>query len=305
MSRLLAWSSGRLSESNFFKVRSGLFASGFPETRSFLENRVHMSLATHNPIEIRFSQQPQRLCPRFLFFLGNSLSSAFYLVGPQPWSEETNTCLMTYNPFCFLKMALARMPIFTRRSRAGTLQIKCLHGCRKMDPWLLFASDASLLWHTSTSCKGLARKVWRQCVLVFAHDLGFRGGNCIGLLANPGLFLSTGKKYLVHFRHQRFPSDSLPRLLIQFSHVWRQSFVNEVSDLYFSSPWFSTFDSWEPISSDESPCRTILIRLGVDQTHVSSICTDRPRFHRMESLTWILKLRPVLHRIPECCHHRE
>ena len=36
--------------------------------------------------------------------------------------------------------------------------------------------------------KELARKVWRQCVLVFAHDLGFRGGNCNGLLANTGLF---------------------------------------------------------------------------------------------------------------------
>ena len=39
--------------------------------------------------------------------------------------------------------------------------------------------------------KGLARKVWRQCVLVFAHDLGLRGGNCNGLLAKTGLFLST------------------------------------------------------------------------------------------------------------------
>ena len=24
-------------------------------------------------------------------------------------------------------------------------------------------------------------------------------------------------------------------------------------------PWFSTFNSWEPVSSDESPCRTIPI----------------------------------------------
>ena len=36
--------------------------------------------------------------------------------------------------------------------------------------------------------KRLARKMWRLCVLVFAHDLGFRGGNCNGLLANAGLF---------------------------------------------------------------------------------------------------------------------
>ena len=35
---------------------------------------------------------------------------------------------------------------------------------------------------------GLAQKVWRQCVLVFAHDLGLRGGNCKDLLATTGLF---------------------------------------------------------------------------------------------------------------------
>ena len=34
----------------------------------------------------------------------------------------------------------------------------------------------------------LARKVWRQCVLVSARDLGFRCGNCNGLLANTDLF---------------------------------------------------------------------------------------------------------------------
>ena len=47
-----------------------------------------------------------------------------------------------------------------------------------------FASDASLPRPRDT----VAQKVWRQCVLVFAHDLGFRGGNCIGLHANTGLF---------------------------------------------------------------------------------------------------------------------
>ena len=34
----------------------------------------------------------------------------------------------------------------------------------------------------------LAQKAWRQCVLVFVHDLGSRDGNCIGLLADTGLF---------------------------------------------------------------------------------------------------------------------
>ena len=88
-------------------------------------------------------------------------------------------------------------------------------------------------------------------------------------------------------------------------HAWRRSFAIEVSDLYSSSSWFSTFDSWEPMSSNESPCRTIRIRFWVDQTHVSSICTDIPRFHRMEFLTSMTELHPILYRIPECCHHEE
>ena len=37
----------------------------------------------------------------------------------------------------------------------------------------------------------------------------------------------------------------------------------------------------------------------VAQTHVSSICTDFPRYHRMESLTQAVELRPILYRIPK------
>ena len=35
----------------------------------------------------------------------------------------------------------------------------------------------------------MARKVWRHCGLVFGHDRYSHVGNCIGLLANTGLFL--------------------------------------------------------------------------------------------------------------------
>ena len=95
----------------------------------------------------------------------------------------------------------------------------------------------------------LAQKVWRQCVLVVAHDLVLRDGNCIGLLANTGLFLSTDNRYLFLLQRRLIPFNSLPRLQIQFS---RQRFVIGVSDLYTFSPWFSAFDCKEPISSDES-----------------------------------------------------
>ena len=147
---------------------------------------------------------------------------------------------------------------------------KYLHGCRAMDPWLLLPR---MLLFPDTHfylVTGLARKVWRQCVLVFAHDLGLRGGNCNLIRCN-----------------------SFSLLQIQFTHVWHQSFANEVSDLYSSSPWFSNFDGWDSISSDEYPGRTIPIRFWVDQTHVSLICTDFPRYHRMEFLSSITELRPI------------
>ena len=99
---------------------------------------------------------------------------------------------------------------------------------------------------------------------------------------NTGLFLSTGNRYL-------FP-PSTPinpfRLLTtapRFSRVWRQSFVIEVSDLCCFSPSSSTSDNWASDIFWWVPCRTIPIRFWVDQTHVFSVCTDFPRYHRMES----------------------
>ena len=67
--------------------------------------------------------------------------------------------------------------------------------------------------------KRLAQKAWRQCVLVFVRSLGFRAKNCIDLLANTGLFLSTDNKYLFLLQLRFVAFDSSPLLLIQFSHV--------------------------------------------------------------------------------------
>ena len=50
----------------------------------------------------------------------------------------------------------------------------------------------------------------------FARDLGFRGGNCNGLLANTGLCLSTADKYLFLLQRLTIPFDSLTLLLIRF-----------------------------------------------------------------------------------------
>ena len=87
--------------------------------------------------------------------------------------------------FCFVELTFGWMPKFTRRSRASAL-----HGCRRMAPWL-FLPQISLPRLTSTSLPRIAQKVWRHCVLVFGHDRCSHAGNCIGLLANTGLYLST------------------------------------------------------------------------------------------------------------------
>ena len=62
----------------------------------------------------------------------------------------------------------------------------------------------------------LAEKVWRHCVLFSGHDLGFRDGNCIGLLANTGLFLSTGNRYLFLLQRRLIHFDFSPLLLFRF-----------------------------------------------------------------------------------------
>ena len=69
--------------------------------------------------------------------------------------------------FCLIKLALGRMPIFIRRSRAGTLQITYTRSS-KNGPMVTFASTHFYL------VKGLARKVWRQCVLVFCAACDLR-----------------------------------------------------------------------------------------------------------------------------------
>ena len=86
--------------------------------------------------------------------------------------------------------------------------------------------------------KGLARKVRRQCVLVFAHDRFSWRKLQRSPCETPCLVLSTGSRYLFLLQRRLIPFDSLSLLLIQFSHVWRHSFLIEVSDLYSSSPLF-------------------------------------------------------------------
>ena len=254
-------------------IGSKTFCIGFGFPRDFLpwETSASESCDTQLDCDTLFTIATAFLSSLSLLFWDVALFSAFHLVVHQPRNAETDTCLQPYNPFHFY--------------RIGT------------------RADANI--HNSFACKFPSNNI---CTVVEGWTHGYL---CLGYFSSSthfnlaGLFLTTGNRYFFLLQRWTITLDSLSLLLTQFSHAWRESFVIEVSDLYFSSPSFSTFDSWEPITSDESPCRTTLIRLWVDQTHVSSICTDFPRSHRMEFLTSTAELRPILYRSPECCHHEE
>ena len=218
----------------------------------------------------------------FSSFCESSLSSAFYLVVHQPCNEETNTCLLTYNPLLLWKI---RTRVDANIHKAFACKYPANNICTVVEQWTVGYSLPRILLFLDTLRPRDTVGSDRLCVLVFAYDLVSRGGNCNGLLATTGLFLSTGNRYLFLLQRRLVPFDSWPLLLFRFSRVWRQSFVIEVSDLYSYSPLSSISDYWASISSDRFPCRTILIRFWVDQTHVFSICTDFPRYHRMEFLT--------------------
>ena len=111
---------------------------------------MHLNLVIHNPIVIHFSQQTQHSCRRFLFFWDVALFRLFvWLFTNLVMRKQTLVSSLTTR-FIFVELALGRMPIFTRRSRAGTFQIRSAP-LSENGPMVTFASDTSLPRHTSTS----------------------------------------------------------------------------------------------------------------------------------------------------------
>ena len=197
------------------------------------------------------------------------------------------------------------MPIFTRRSRASTLQIISAR-LSENGTLVTFALDTSFLRHTSTLWEGWLRRCGGSVFWFLGTILTLMPETALVSFRTLAFFFPLVIKYLFLLQRHWSPFDSWPLLLFQFSRAWRQSFVIGVFDPYFSSPLSSIIDKWAWISSDESPCRTIPIQFfWVAQTHIFSMCTDFPRYHRRESLTLIVELRPITCRIPEHYHHEE
>ena len=110
-----------------------LSASGFPET-FYLEKRVHLNLVIHNPIVTHFTVATSFLSSLSLLF-GMLLffCLSMWLFINLVMRKQTHVSITTR--FIFTELNLGRMPIFSRRSRAGTFQIISAR-LKRMDPWL-------------------------------------------------------------------------------------------------------------------------------------------------------------------------
>ena len=156
---------------------------------------------------IHFSQRHQHSCHRFLFFLGGSSSFwALNLVVHQPCNAENRHLSPASQPISFLMTWHSVGRQYSQDVRVQVPLKQYLHVCRRWTYGYFCLGYFSSSTHFDLAIR-LAQKVWRQWVLVFAHER-FRDGNCIGLLANTGLFLSTGNRYLFSPSTPIIPFDS-------------------------------------------------------------------------------------------------
>ena len=170
--------------------------------------------------------------------------------------------------------------------------MKYLHDSRRiMSGLLLPLTLLSLDWWL---------RGWSGCRCRFWCTINTNVRNCTCLPSNIGLWLSAGDTYLFLFQCQSSPFDcSSSDFPVFDAKVSQREFL-----IHTSFHHRFIFDNWASISFDESPSLTFLILFWVDQTHISSICTEFPRYHlKVFFLTKTIKLRPILYRIPECCHH--
>ena len=196
------------------------------------------------------------------------------------------------------KLTLRRMTIFTRRFRASTIK-QHLHSYQQTthgDFWIDYFPFST---HFALVIR-LAEKAWGSVFCFFVHDLGLRDGNCIGLLSNivTNTRLTRSTPITLFRLLITTPSSILPCLMSQFYNRSFWSVLYFFSIVFnFTKLWINIF-WWLFMSQDP-------IRVWVDWTCVSSIWTDFPRFHRMESLTSIIELRPISNRIPERSYYVE
>ena len=196
------------------------------------------------------------------------------------------------------------MSVFTRWSRASTLQMISAR-LSKNGTMVTFASDTSLPRHTSTSFHWWLRRCSGSVFRFLRTILGLVAETATVSLQTLAFFfpLVTGTFFLWRLS---VPFDSLSLLLNQISRGVASKFRNR--SFWFVPLFTMVFNFWL-LGTDvfwwiymSYNSNTVLSCAGLTY---SQICTDSRRHHRMVSLTQIVELRPILNRIPECCHHEE
>ena len=141
----------RLSESYSWNWSQDFLHRVSPGTVFHFEKPMLPSLARRNPIVIHFSQSHSILVVAFSSSLGivAFLWLFVWLFINLVMREQTLVSGFTTR-FIFFELALGRMPILTRRSRASAFQIISAR-LSKNGTMVTFASDTSFPRRTSTS----------------------------------------------------------------------------------------------------------------------------------------------------------
>ena len=156
------------------RVSPGLFASLRHQRIRVLRDATQLWYNFHNCHSI--------LVVAFSSLLGKvAFLWLFCVVVHQPYDAGTNICPRLYIPIrFFIEMTFGRMPLLPRI-------LLFLDTLRPRDT---VSSEV-----VAALCSGFCAR-------------SFHAGNCIGLLSNTGLFLSTGNKYFFLLQRHSIPFDS-------------------------------------------------------------------------------------------------
>ena len=150
------------------------------------------------------------------------------------------------------------MPIFTRRSRASTLQIISARFSEN-GTMVTFALDTSFLRHTSTSC----HRWLRRCGGIWCRF----SGTIVTLMPEAALVSFGTLAFVFPLVTSTFSSFNATHFLATRNHCsCLNSLISgaKVSDLFSFSPSSSISDNWASISVDEFPCRTEQFQYGFE-----------------------------------------
>ena len=160
--------SRRLNESYYSNRSRDFFASGFPGLFASLRNQCFRVLRDATQLRFNFHNSHCIFLSSLSLLLWDLYFSwLFVWLFIHLMMQEQTLISRFASRFNFVELTLGRMSIFTRRSRASTLQIISAR-LSKSGTMVTFASDTSFPRHTSTSCHwwlGRCGGIWIRFLL--------------------------------------------------------------------------------------------------------------------------------------------